>query len=169
MTHLKGIAFLLLILSTFLGTLSPASPQALSINAMSQAGHPRSSKVDDETSADERTKGGLRFRLSEGREQRDRQSSIKVAPASRLSESMAQKVLKRLPPVKMEEGDKQDFALRDRSLPPPRTGKIINVSFPPLEQPESPDRSGVGPLEITWYAPEGDVPLAPHLFSLEIG
>ena len=163
MTHLQSIASLLLILSTFLGALSPASPQALSINATSQAGHPRSSEVNDATSADEKTKGGLRFRLSEGIEQPDRQSSVKVAPASRLPESMAQKVLKRLPPVKTEEGDKEDFALPDRSLPPPRTGKIINASFPPPEQPESPDRSAVGPLEITRYAPEGDVPLAPQL------
>src|SRR5262249_6244854 len=50
-----------------------------------------------------------------------------------------------------------------KSLPPPRTGKTISDSFPPPEAPPVPDKAEAGPLEVLRHAPEGDVPLAPHV------
>ena len=108
-------------------------------------------------------KNGLQFRLSEGAGQPERQDTVNLAPATRLSESEIQNVLKRLPPVKAAAGDDQEFAMRDRSLPPPRTGKTINVSFPSSEPAPTPEQVAAGPLEVLRFAPEGDVPLAPQL------
>ncbi|HXG68554.1 MAG TPA: alpha-2-macroglobulin family protein [Blastocatellia bacterium] len=113
-------------------------------------------------SGDDMTKG-LQFRLSEGAPAPDSQPVSNVAPAAPLAESDTQSVLRRLPPVKAEATDEQDFALRDRSLPAPRTGKTITEAFPPPVAPDAPDARASGPLEVTRFAPEGDVPLAPHL------
>src|SRR6185436_2909070 len=72
-------------------------------------------------------------------------------------------LLSRLQPLKAGADDERDFALRDRSLPPPRTGKTIQASFPPPLRPDVPDTGSTGPLEVLRYSPEGDVPLAPQL------
>jgi uncharacterized protein YfaS (alpha-2-macroglobulin family) len=106
---------------------------------------------------------GLRFRLSEGTEQTDRTASAPVAAATRLSESETENVLKRLPPIKAEATDEQDFALRERSLPAPRTGKTTTSIFPPTETSTPDTNANVGPLEVLRFSPEGDVPLAPQL------
>src|SRR5688572_25990427 len=68
---------------------------------------------------------GLQFRLSEGIENSQPQQNIPQAVAARLSDEETQNVLKRLQPIKADADDEQDFALRDRSLPPPRTGKTV--------------------------------------------
>jgi hypothetical protein len=71
--------------------------------------------------------------------------------------------LKRIRPIKTDADDQQDFAVRDRSLPPPRAGKTIDASFPPSEIIGQPERVQTGPLDVLRYSPEGDVPLAPQL------
>jgi uncharacterized protein YfaS (alpha-2-macroglobulin family) len=108
---------------------------------------------------------GLIFRLSEGTERPDRQQPPSPpAQAARLTEEEAQNVLKRLQPIKTGPDDEQEFALRDRSLPPPRAGKIINAVFPSPDQPPTPGAAlNSGPLEVVRRAPEGAVPLAPQL------
>jgi uncharacterized protein YfaS (alpha-2-macroglobulin family) len=106
---------------------------------------------------------GLQVRLSEGTAALDNQPVAPAAPAARLSEDDAQKVLRRLKPLAAAPGDEQDFALRDRSLPPPRAGKVISDSFPPAAKLGSPDSVASGPLEVVRYSPEGEVPLVPQL------
>jgi uncharacterized protein YfaS (alpha-2-macroglobulin family) len=108
-------------------------------------------------------KTGLQLRLSEGTPVVQSQPVTSTAPAERLSEDDAQKVLKRLQPLKADPSDEQDFALRDSSLPPPRTGKTITDSFPPPATLDAPDSVPAGPLEVLRYSPEGDVPLVPQL------
>jgi uncharacterized protein YfaS (alpha-2-macroglobulin family) len=149
MIHFKRTISLLLVLELLFGALSPVSTR------------PRSSSTS-ETDDEKQMKKGLQFRLSEGSEQAVAQRPVTPAKAVSLSESDVQKVLNRLPPIKSEAQDEQEFALRERSLPPPRTGKIIDVSFPPPEQAAVPETSA-GPLEVLRYMPEGDVPLAPQL------
>jgi len=109
------------------------------------------------------TKKGLQFKLSEGAPIEQRDAPVAAAPATSLSDSETQNVLKRLQPIKNEPDDQQDFALRDRSLPAPRTGKTIQASFPPSEKITAPEPAGTGPLTVLRYSPEGDVPLAPQL------
>ncbi len=108
-------------------------------------------------------KTGLQLRLSEGTPVAQSEPVTSTVPAARLSDDDAQNVLKRLRPLKTEPTDEQEFALRDRSLPPPRTGKTITDSFPPAEKLDVPDIVAAGPLEVLRYSPEGDVPLVPQL------
>lgn len=108
-------------------------------------------------------KPGLRFRLSEGTPAAEISTVSSAAPAARLSDEDAQRVLKRLQPLKTEPADEQDFSLRDRSLPPPRAGKTIADSFPPPENLDAPDKPSTGALEVVRFSPEGDVPLVPQL------
>ena len=86
-----------------------------------------------------------------------------LAPATPLSEEDAQKVLARLAPLAPEPGS--DFALREGSLPAPRTGAKIAQAFPPTEEtaPPKPETAPAGPLEVVRHQPDGEVPLAPHV------
>lgn len=52
--------------------------------------------------------------------------------------------------------------MRDRTLPPPRTGNTIENSFPATTTAAS-DTVTSGPLEVVRYSPEGAVPMAPEL------
>src|SRR5215475_1986049 len=108
---------------------------------------------------------GLVFRLSEAQGETQGQTQQQIArPATeRLSDEATQNLLKRLPPIKVEGDDEKDFALRDRSLPPPRTGQTINEAFPPVSGAERSEQVAAGPLEVLRVSPEGDVPVAPHL------
>lgn len=157
MKHLKLILSLSLIFFIFAGSIPRISavPTTTAASADEQ-------ESEDESSGGQ-TKEGLQFRLSEGAGQSENQTKVTPAQTSRLSDSEVQNVLKRLPPVKAEEGDQQDFAMRDRSLPPPRTGKTINVSFPSSEPAPTPNPVAAGPLEVLRFAPEGEIPLAPQL------
>lgn len=105
---------------------------------------------------------GLQFRLSQGVEQPEARPTTKLATTIELSQSETENVLNRLPPMKIDPIDAQEFALRDRSLPPPRTGNIIEASFPaPAAAAREPVTSG--PLQVVRYSPEGAVPIAPEL------
>ncbi|HKE19873.1 MAG TPA: Ig-like domain-containing protein, partial [Kofleriaceae bacterium] len=110
---------------------------------------------------------GLTVRLSEGKpggaaEQRDR---VKVAPAAKLAEPEAQRLLSRMPALVAGDQDRKNFALRDKSQPPPRTGKVIKGQFPPPGPGPKPPAARVEgtELKVIRHAPEGEVPLAPHL------
>ncbi len=105
---------------------------------------------------------GLQFRLSHGVEHSEAKPATKPATASELSQSETENVLKRLRPLQADPSDDQSFAMREGSLPPPRTGNTINVSFPaPATVATEP--VATGPLEVVRYSPEGAVPLAPEL------
>lgn len=106
---------------------------------------------------------GLQFRLSEGIESSGRQENVPQAVAAKLSDEDTQSILKRLQPIKLDANDEQEFAMRERSLPPPRTGKTIEGQFPPPQAPEVPDVKTNAPLEVLRFSPEGDVKLVPQL------
>jgi uncharacterized protein YfaS (alpha-2-macroglobulin family) len=106
---------------------------------------------------------GLRFRLSLGTDQPEAQPTSKLATTTTLSDPETERILNRLGPIKTDAQDKQEFALRDRSLPPPRTGKTISVSFPQAYSAAPPEGGASGPLEVVRFSPEGAVPLAPNL------
>lgn len=154
MMRLKTFTCLLLIFAIYLCAVVPRQSFLLAEVSGRQ--------TDGNSMKDE--KRGLQFRLSEGAEQSERPATGNVAGASPLTESEAENVLRRLPPIKAEETDEQDFALRERSLPPPRTGETIKASFPPPVPATLPDQGTTsGPLEVLRFSPEGEVPLAPQL------
>lgn len=152
MIRLKTFVSCLLLLSFLVSPFARARTESLYPGA----------NTEDETTADKNPKG-LRFRLSEGAEQSERPAAIATPATTKISESEVQSILKRLPPVKAETSDEQDFALRDRSLPAPRTGNTINISFPPPVEVPKPDETASGPLQVLRFQPEGEVPLAPQL------
>ncbi len=122
---------------------------------------PATSRNSDADPATDQT--GLRFHLSQGVDQPEMRPTPNQVQATELSQGETENILKRLPPIKTDDNDEQAFALRERSLPPPRTGQTINVSFPQPTISSAPEKAATGPLEILRYAPEGEVPLAPQL------
>jgi uncharacterized protein YfaS (alpha-2-macroglobulin family) len=117
---------------------------------------------DKNETADESSNDGLRFRLSEGSGGIEKTKSNTLAPATRLSDTETKTLLARLPNVRPEAGDIQEFKLRERSLPPPRAGKTIQAAFatPTYGDPPTIPRT-TAPLEVLRHTPQGDVVLAP--------
>lgn len=154
MTRLKTVTCLVLLFAVYLGAIVP-------LRTISFA---ETSTQANDTDNDATTKSkGLQFRLSEGAEQSESTQANNVAQSTTLSESETQHVLNRLPPVNAEPSDELDFAMRDKSLPPPRTGATINASFPPPVPTTLPDQVISGPLEVLRFSPEGEVPIATQL------
>ncbi|MCA1633919.1 MAG: Ig-like domain-containing protein [Acidobacteria bacterium] len=169
MNRLRNAAVWLLILQLALGALAPHAMQ-VSANPMNDEdatpahGGGEAAPPQDDASKPE----GLRFRLSEGAEESGRQqqpaAASSVAPATKLSETETSKVLQRLPPLKVQDSDAQDFALREKSLPPPRTGQTVLAAFPAPPERVAPEAVvAAGPFEVVRYSPTGEVPLAPQL------
>lgn len=115
-----------------------------------------SANVDEATSEET----GLQFRLSHGVEQPETRSPTRPVTTSELSQGEIETVLKRLPPMKIDTAE--EFALRENSLPPPRTGNTIETSFPATTTAIK-EAVAPGPLQVVRYSPEGGVPLAPEL------
>ena len=106
---------------------------------------------------------GLSFKLREGVEGAGRGKPQPPAPSTPLSEAAIAKVLARLPALVPDAADRKEFAMRDKSLPAPRTGKTVSETFPPVEAPPVPDKTEAGPLALLRHMPDGAVPLAPHV------
>lgn len=116
------------------------------------------SQTDDNGNAP----AGLKFRLSEVPDQPTASPTPNVAPAQTLSVAETNQILKALPPI-IEEPQDEPFRIRERTMPPPRTGKTISVSFPASEQFTPPDVKSPAPLEVVRYAPQGSVEIAPSV------
>lgn len=117
-------------------------------------------KVDFET--DPETEG-LGLRLYEAKPTGGAAATLPAAPSTALSPEATAGLLARLPALEGEEGDAVAFALRDGPRPPPRTGATVGLGFPPEESPGVAPAVESGPLTVLRRAPEGEVPMAPHL------
>jgi uncharacterized protein YfaS (alpha-2-macroglobulin family) len=110
------------------------------------------------------TPQGLTLRLSEGGEESSAPAPAPTHAASRpLNDGETRALLERLPPLSAAPADAQPFALREKSLPPPRTGATIAGVFPAPDASPVPAARAAGPLQVVRRAPSGDVPLAPSL------
>ena len=104
------------------------------------------------------------FALSEGQPDWDGgQARPPLAETTPLSQEQVQELLTRLPPVHEEEGDVERVRLPDQSLPPPRPGEEVQLTFPPPESETQPDIQADEPLAALRFSPQGSVPLAPQL------
>src|SRR5688572_24987932 len=123
-------------------------------------------RVDQVLVALEDAPPGLAVRLSQGKAgtaaARDR---ARLVPAARISEQAAGRLLDRMPALVGEKDDRVDFALREKSQPPPQTGATIKGVFPPppTKAPQADAAVAGTELEVLRFAPEGEVPVAPHL------
>lgn len=141
------------------GTLNPFTRVYDFISWFFSPNETRSADEEDANKEDE----GLKFRLSEASEQPEARPVSKLATATVLSDAETQAILNRLPAIKTDPADETEFALRDKSLPPPRTGAIVMQPFPSASEMTRPSETTAGPLEVVRYSPEGDVPMAPNL------
>lgn len=151
MSSLRSLTSCVLIVSLFAPLLhGPQVVRASSVHV------PATATADEES--------GLQFRLSHGIEQPEAIPATKLAAASELSQTEIQEIVKRLPPmtVDLNSGIKE-FSMRERSIPPPRTGNTIETSFPAPPTAAVAPSTNAGPLEVLRYSPEGSVPIAPDL------
>jgi len=115
---------------------------------------------------DGKTPKGLAIELSDGSSGSSAggASKVKAARVKSLANGAAQSLLSRLSQIKSKSTDTKKFHLRGKSLPPPRTGRTVKTKFPAVGSGGPPVvKSDKGPLKVLRFAPEGDVPLAPHL------
>ncbi len=90
----------------------------------------------------------------------------KLAPTTKIADADARVLLGRVPNIKSDPKDKATFRLRPASQPAPRTGKTIKTQFPPAPGTGGPPPTttpNTAGLAVLRFAPEGAVPLAPHL------
>ena len=105
---------------------------------------------------------GLRFRLTPGSKAGAAGAPHPKARTSALDPSRLKTLLAALPPLAARPTDRQDFALRERSLPPPRTARTLDQPFPPPHQRPTP-QVAVEKVQVQNIAPRGEVEMAPHL------
>ncbi|TXH68297.1 MAG: hypothetical protein E6Q83_14510 [Thiothrix sp.] len=89
--------------------------------------------------------------------------SIPLVQPKALSPEETKTLLGRLPPLPTLE-DAKPFALRPSSEPPPKVGETVQQAFPPPTSTTSaPTTAKSGPLTVTRYAPQGEVPAAQQI------
>ncbi|HET7505809.1 MAG TPA: Ig-like domain-containing protein, partial [Kofleriaceae bacterium] len=108
---------------------------------------------------------GLDLRVSSGKAGPPAFDRGTLAPAKKLTDADASALLQRARPIAADAQDLQSFALRPKSLPPPRTGQTIQAAFPPPPSSLRPPAAATAPGELTVLRsmPQGSVPLAPEL------
>ena len=108
-------------------------------------------------------KYSLNIQLSEGQSQPQAVEALPVATGEPLSPEEIDQILSRLPALTPAPGEQADFNLPLEVLPPPRPGETIKETFPPLETEPTPGVVEAGPLKVSRFAPEGEIPLAPFV------
>ena len=108
------------------------------------------------------SRSGVGFRLSQAEEDTGKDTA-RVAETTPLDEKETAILLARLPALKAEPEDTVPFALRAKSLPPPRPGETVKEPFPPPPGPPLVQPGAAGPLRIERALPKGPIPIAPHL------
>jgi uncharacterized protein YfaS (alpha-2-macroglobulin family) len=153
-SYRAGIS-LFLILTIYLGALAPLGPAVYAQKVATVPGANNNKKMSDVK--------GLEFRLSEGTEGAETRTVTPPAKTDPLSGGDAESLLKRIPPVKIEGDDQKDFAVRERSLPAPKTGKVNPVKFPAPEDRAAPNANIPAKLDVLRFSPTGEVSIAPEM------
>ncbi|HVF44015.1 MAG TPA: DUF6049 family protein [Pyrinomonadaceae bacterium] len=160
--RLKKITILFLILQLLVSPFTQPARRAYAKGMNEDSTAAGGPAQDDDGGAQARK--GLSFRLSEGAEESGAAAPRpSPARAEKLSDAETARVLQRMPPLKADASGAQDFALRERSLPPPRAGATVLNAFPADESRRAPDADAGGELRVLRYSPQGEVPLAPQL------
>ncbi len=107
--------------------------------------------------------GGLLFTMVPGSGVTGAQGVVPHAPGTPLPDAETQALLKKLPPLPEDPSLQKDFAFRDRSLPPPRTGAVVQTAFPPPPRPAPEIDDPDGDVEILRHSPTTDVYIAPNI------
>lgn len=145
---------LILILSIYIGALAPLN---MRVYAQKVSGRAAQNNVKMPNV------NGLEFRLTEGSEGAETRTVTPPAKTDPLSKGEADNLLKRIPEVKTGDEDQKDFAVRDRSLLAPKTGKVNPVKFPSDADRAAPQVNTSSKLEVLRFSPTGDVSIAPEM------
>ncbi len=105
----------------------------------------------------------LNIRLSEGQAQPQTVQAVPLATGEPLPEDEIAAILARLPALAGEPEDQLDFQFAGEPIPPPRTGEVVQETFPPSEPLAPPETIESGPLEVLRFSPEGEMPVAPFI------
>ncbi|HEY4238719.1 MAG TPA: DUF6049 family protein [Kofleriaceae bacterium] len=106
---------------------------------------------------------GLDLVLSPGRVGAPPVDHSTLAPATKLPDAEAAALLAHAPAITTDPADVAAFALRPKSLPPPRAGGTVGVPFPPPPSSFAPPAIHGAALSVVRYLPQGKVALAPEL------
>lgn len=105
---------------------------------------------------------GLGFRLYEASPPDAGAATNPLAVATDLSTADTDKLLARVDKLAPVVSDRLPFAMREKSLAPPRTGATELAGFPAAAE-LAPAATEPGPLKVVRRSPEGDLPVAPNL------
>lgn len=107
---------------------------------------------------------GLQFRLRESPNAKPTPTPPQAQPASTpLPDAVTRALLSRLPVPKSPAAERKHLVLREKSLPPPRSGKTITETFPAKTNELSADATAAPTLTVTRVAPSGETKLAAHV------
>ncbi|HEX6764244.1 MAG TPA: Ig-like domain-containing protein, partial [Polyangiaceae bacterium] len=108
------------------------------------------------------SKSGVGFRLSNADPEPPPRE--KRATSTPLSPGDTARLLARMPAFERTATEKP-FALREKSLPPPRPGETVQTPFPPPVAPAGapPPATNAAPPSLVRFAPEGAVDIAPNV------
>ncbi|HEV2764106.1 MAG TPA: alpha-2-macroglobulin family protein, partial [Pyrinomonadaceae bacterium] len=145
--------------------LKPALSLLLSLSTLLSLVPPAHAQQTAAAQADEDKPAGLRFRLSEEAAPAERPTPRASVPtAVPLPDAETERLLARLPAVVQDGQDARDLRLRENSLPPPRAGATLHAAFAdPASDAPAPPVATSEPLEVSRFAPSGEVELAPGL------
>jgi uncharacterized protein YfaS (alpha-2-macroglobulin family) len=106
---------------------------------------------------------GLEIKLSAGNSAAPEvMESTPTGSVSPLSPAATGPIFQRVAPLTPLPNDQKDFALREGSLPAPKTGTVVQKPFPVQQTAVKPEVK-IHPLEVLKFGPEGAVDIAPHL------
>jgi hypothetical protein len=108
-------------------------------------------------------KYGINIELSDGQPGAQTVETLPVATGEPLSPEEIQLIYARLPDLTPAPNDQTEFNPPQELLPPPRPGNVIEGQFPPLETGSAPSETEAGPLQVSRFAPEGEIPIAPFV------
>lgn len=154
---MKNLISLLVIFSIWTSLFAPISLAQNSNTATNSIFAVAKNRPDEP----EKEKKGLQFRVREGKADAPKATPTPVS-AEKLNETNADSILKRLPEMP-KETEATDFKLRENSLPPPKTGTIINTKFPADESLPPPKTTEPKALEVVRFTPQGNVAIIPEL------
>ena len=111
----------------------------------------------------DKAESGLTMKLSEGTPGAEKRSPAKPVETKKLNNERVRALLNRLPKLEEKASDKTPFRFRGKSQPPPKTGEVVELALKPENASTGPAPTADGELSVLRHAPDGDVPLAPHV------
>ncbi|MBU1239531.1 Ig-like domain-containing protein, partial [Myxococcota bacterium] len=106
---------------------------------------------------------GLSFILENGPGAHGASGVTPYTPGTPLPDAETTALLAKLPKGPGTGNLAKSFAMRDRSLPPPRTGATVQSSFPPPQKPAPTKKPDAGELTVLRTSPTTDVYIAPNI------